>query len=669
MSLPWERSEGPPAGAGVCLSGGGLRAAAFAMGAVQALQYHRGLLFGARCAKHLAVVSGGSYLAATQILNSRDDVGGEPPLAETTGEAHHVVTHGEYLKGAKELGTIALWGILNLAAFAALFVWAGVLLRAVAEAVYATNISLLEPPADDVALYAVAVLALVVGGRMLFLRAAYMAGTGIRWVRLYLGAALLAAGAPSIVVAMERAAPLSDRHWWTQGLRLPIALGACAVVVGLALGTARLWPHALPARAAAWLAARVPAVIGAVAFALTATALYSRIAREDSGAELLVLGVFAGLPIVERIAVYVSLHRLYRDRLATCFAVRRDGSLVEPDDQRLSELAPPEPGSAHSFPRLLICATANVKWIRTEPARAPRVTELRERRLFASFVYSHDRCGLPGVADASFRTEDLERLESPTGPWRREQFVRLLDGVASTGAAVSPAMGRKTSDVLRPIFALTNLRLGRWLPNPLSARIREEVKTSRPRRRLLLGDGYDEFVPELFGLHYADAARVYVSDGGHYDNLGLLALLQARCAEIWCVDSQADAKGEASQLRGVLDLAADELKVKVPDSFKSALGSIAATDGVLGAGHVIGELEYNGGGTVKVVVIKLGLTQATLAEFADYRARDKPFPYHDTFKPPWKVMWYSQARMDAYRCIGYANALAASSDPEAPSVT
>jgi len=411
-------------------------------------------------------------------------------------------------------------------------------------------------------------------------------------------------------------------------------------------------------------------VIGFVVFGLTATALYDRFAREDGGAVLLLFGVLVGTLIAERVAVYVSLHRLYRDRLATCFAVRRNGSPVVAEDQKLSTLEPPPRGSENGFPRLLICATANVKWVQTAPSRAPRVTEIRRQRLFASFVYSHDRCGLPGVPDASFHTKDLELLTSATGPGREERFVRLMDGVASTGAAVSPAMGRKTSDVLRPILALSNLRLGRWLPNPLSTRMRDTVAADdgpmKLRRRLLLGDGYDEFLPELFGLHYADAARIYVSDGGHFDNLGLLALLQARCAEIWCVDSQADAKGNAGQVRAVLALAEEELRVTVPQSFKSALDSFAATDKVLGAGHVIGEVAYAGGGSATVIVVKLGLTDENKDDFADYRARDGRFPYHSTFWPPWKVMWYPKARMDAYRSIGYANALAASCDPDAP---
>ena len=78
---------------------------------------------------------------------------------------------------------------------------------------------------------------------------------------------------------------------------------------------------------------------------------------------------------------------------------------------------------------------------------------------------------------------------------------------------------------------LGSIRLGTWLPNPLSALIVKEVKEFMPgapryswhrlkRRHGGLGGGFDEFVPGIFGLHYTRAPRAYISDGGHYDNLG-----------------------------------------------------------------------------------------------------------------------------------------------------
>src|SRR5262245_59860653 len=101
--LPWVRTGEPPAGAGVCLSGGGIRAAAFAFGVIQELQERRGLMYGPDAADHVAVVSGGSYIGATLMLNASalsaapEDGEQLPPLHEDSAEAKWVLDHSRYL--------------------------------------------------------------------------------------------------------------------------------------------------------------------------------------------------------------------------------------------------------------------------------------------------------------------------------------------------------------------------------------------------------------------------------------------------------------------------------------------------------------------------------------------------------------------------------------------
>jgi hypothetical protein len=369
---------------------------------------------------------------------------------------------------------------------------------------------------------------------------------------------------------------------------------------------------------------------------------------------------------VMQVIARTSLHGMYRDALASCYAYVRDIGPLQATEPLLSDLTPPAVRGPGSFPRLLVCATANVIWDPEHPSRSLLLHPFAATKKFASFVYSHDRCGLPGVANASFATTDLERLTTRSGIFGgRERVVSLMSAVASTGAAVSPAMGRRTSDVARPIIALANFRLGRWLPNPLSATIRNVAERedfdSRMRRKRGIGGTYDEFVPELFGLHRSDAARVYISDGGHYDNLGLLALLQARCGEVWCVDAQADAEGKAGQLSKVLRLACTELGITIDMNVAAFRGS----GGLLGEGHAIGRIDYGAGRTGTLVVIKLGLTANDSQELLDYRSADRGFAHHGTFLPPWRVMWYSPTRVDMYRRVGYAHAAAASAARDA----
>ena len=65
-------TRGPASGIGICCSGGGIRSAAFNLGALQSLDEADVL----RRADHLSAVSGGSYIASAYAIASRysDDV-------------------------------------------------------------------------------------------------------------------------------------------------------------------------------------------------------------------------------------------------------------------------------------------------------------------------------------------------------------------------------------------------------------------------------------------------------------------------------------------------------------------------------------------------------------------------------------------------------------------
>ena len=95
-----------PGTMGICLSGGGIRAAAFGLGALQSMQEH-GILTGPHKADYLAAVSGGSYIATALNLVARGGLPGEPggeaavaaadPFARGTPEEQYLRDHTTYL--------------------------------------------------------------------------------------------------------------------------------------------------------------------------------------------------------------------------------------------------------------------------------------------------------------------------------------------------------------------------------------------------------------------------------------------------------------------------------------------------------------------------------------------------------------------------------------------
>jgi len=736
--LPWE-GEGAPAGVGVCLSGGGIRAAAFALGAIQSLQAERGLLFGPGSARFLSVVSGGSYVGATFTLNAARLASGgaaapsAPPLADGSPEAAHLVANGEYLrrhgvprtafaflvatmfvfllaamKNWTSLSDVEWWmsdgrrlgvaaaiaaaiflgeylrrhgllrtafaflgpGILNFAAFLAIFIWIGTML-----ATYAWIAD------DQVGIHAAGgnlrwvVAGLAIAGGVLLFRGLYKDGGWGRFLLPLAGLGVLFVCAPSLLAAMKNWRFSSDLTWWTSDWRRLSVAAAMAAAIFLAwwlvpkLVPQRVRP--LPVRFLGFVAVGVPRAAGLLLLSLMMTAAFDVFAAvrdtattADSGtAAAAFWGVLIGGLVFQPVAARASLHRPYRDRLASCFAVARENDGVvelSPTEALLSKLAPPV-DEERAFPRLLIFATANVKW-KTPDGR---------RLTFAPFVFSHDRCGIPGVDDASVSTAGLEGQRAPGAllARRQEPLLSLMTGVATTGAAVSPSMGKRTLPPLRPLIALANVRLGRWLPNPLSGRARRDVDGPAypwwwrwTQKRRAFGSGYDEFLPELLGLNRADAARIYVSDGGHYDNLGLLPLLWARCSEIWCIDSEADEHGNSNQLQQAFRIAKEDLRVTVNmdlDCFR------ATSTGLLGASHAVGWVRYSDGAVARLVVVKLGLTEGAPQDLLDRRSTDSPFPHHSTFR----YQIYEADRMDAYRKLGAFNARRATGNPRTqPSV-
>src|SRR5262249_26015130 len=74
--------------------------------------------------------------------------------------------------------------------------------------------------------------------------------------------------------------------------------------------------------------------------------------------------------------------------------------------------------------------------------------------------------------------------------------------------------------------------LGAWLGNP-----RNELSWQYPGPRL----GFAHLFKELFGLTDEEGRYVYLSDGGHFENLGVYELVRRRCRYIVVCDSGQDA--------------------------------------------------------------------------------------------------------------------------------
>ena len=84
-------------------------------------------------------------------------------------------------------------------------------------------------------------------------------------------------------------------------------------------------------------------------------------------------------------------------------------------------------------------------------------------------------------------------------------------------------------------LALLNVRLGFWFPNPKFVK-RHSLKLSALRITNLY------LLSEMFGILKENRPFLYLTDGGHIENLGLYQLLRRRCRLIVVIDAEADPK-------------------------------------------------------------------------------------------------------------------------------
>ena len=133
LYLPDGPSRSPRGRVGIACSGGGIRAAAFSLGALQVLQAH-GLLQGDARAEHLTAVSGSSYIAAgfASVRESITDPSEPPAFSPGSPEERYLRDRLDYLRRGREGLVGALWRILlgialNLALLGTVLVIAGVL--------------------------------------------------------------------------------------------------------------------------------------------------------------------------------------------------------------------------------------------------------------------------------------------------------------------------------------------------------------------------------------------------------------------------------------------------------------------------------------------------------------------------------------------------------------
>ncbi len=222
--------------------------------------------------------------------------------------------------------------------------------------------------------------------------------------------------------------------------------------------------------------------------------------------------------------------------------------------------------------------------------------------------------------------------------------TRLGMATAISGAAISAPLSHQNSAPLTFLMTLFNLRLGRWCANPLRAR----WQSAGPRMGLF------SLVSELLGLTEATSNYVHLSDGGHFDNLGLYELVRRRCRLIVLIDVSADGELNFADLGNAMRKCYVDLGVEI----ELDVCNIDTKDGFSQQSCVAGKIAYgkadDGAPDGTLLYLKPSLTGREKADMLNYRKADPGFPYHSRLG-----QWFDETRFESYRALGYRIAISA----------
>lgn len=264
-----------------------------------------------------------------------------------------------------------------------------------------------------------------------------------------------------------------------------------------------------------------------------------------------------------------------------------------------------------------------------------------QQRKAASFTLSPLHCGSPVLGFAPTR----EYGKKPKGAVPTGEGFSLGRAMTISGAAAAPNMGYHSSTPVALAMSFFNLRLGWWLPNP-GHEHRAAWPLDEPRNSLKY------VLTELLGLTTEKRSFVYLSDGGHFENLGLYEMVRRRCRTIVVVDATQD------PLYRYADLESSLRKVRIDFGI-----SIDFPHGLPTPASARKTGQHVAVGTVRYSEVDGPVTDGTLIYIKPVLAGDEPLDVacyaQDTLKgsapfphQPTSDQFFDEAQFEAYRMLG-----------------
>lgn len=229
--------------------------------------------------------------------------------------------------------------------------------------------------------------------------------------------------------------------------------------------------------------------------------------------------------------------------------------------------------------------------------------------------------------------------------------ISLGTAVAISGAAASPNMGYHSSPPLALLLTLFNVRLGWWLGNPGNAGKNTYKKSSPPI-------AIKPLLWELFGQTTDSSDYVYLSDGGHFENLALYEMVRRRCRHIVVIDAGCDKEFAFADLGNAVRKIWIDFGIAITFAnlkalkFREEQGIEHKTNeppfyavGIIHYPEATNDEEH---GVILYIKPSFLGGRITNAGVRNYATANADFPHQSTGN-----QWFSESQLESYRALGF----------------
>lgn len=341
---------------------------------------------------------------------------------------------------------------------------------------------------------------------------------------------------------------------------------------------------------------------------------------------------------------YMGVHRMYRDRLMELFT---------PNHRAIREKRWTLASEADAVGIHQVCGLGA-----GQPMRPYHLVNTN------IVLVDSERSKFRGRGGDSFTLSPLYCGSEATGWKRSDRYMNAENGrgmsiasaMAISGAALNPntgvgGQGATRSRLVSLILSMLNLRLGYWAPNP---------RYDRSAVPNFILPGLSAGLSA--GALNEKARIVELTDGGHYENLGVYELLRRRLSLIVVCDAGADPAFDFADLANLVERARADFGAKIYFPEERGLGALVPQDDggdglekrlcVAPSGFAVGRIRYLGDPREKpsgrIIVLKTTLIKNLPPDVIGYKLANPSFPDQSTGD-----QFFNETQFEAYRELGY----------------